>query len=195
MHRDSFIRSLCVYAFVGLLAWVQAAVADGWVLLSSRLGYFQKLGSVAGNYYVTTASVIRPGVPGTYEAYFPLKSREIEPGYIVYYKDGDEIDALLPRIRRNIAAIRKAGFYTIDDERSIQFSYGPLPLGNFSEMMDDLCHFSLPLDMAATAETMVYGLRISNEQICVGYGALAATAGFDVVTDGKTLALKAAGRH
>lgn len=136
--------------------------------------------------------MLRSGKPGTYEAYFPLKSREIEPGYILYYKDGDELDTLLPRIKRNMAAIRKAGFYTIDSEKSIQFSYGPLTLGNFSQMMNDLCHFSLPLDMAATAETMVYGLRISNEQVCVGYGVLAATAGFEVVGDGQVLTLRAA---
>jgi len=176
-----------------LLTASMAAVADGWTSLSSRLGYFQQLGSVAGNYYVTTASVLRPDKPGTYETYLPLKSLEIEPGYILYYKDGDKLDALLPRIRHNMAVIRRAGFYTVDAEKSIQFSYGPLPLGNFSRMMNDLCHFRLPLHMAATAETMVYGLRISNEQICVGYGALAATAGFDVVSDRKTLRLKATG--
>ena len=181
-----------VFGMLFLLASM-IALADGWTPLSSRLGYFQKLGSAAGNYYVTTTSVLRPDKPGSYEAYLPLKSREIEPGYVLYYKDGDKLDALLLQIRRNMAAIRKAGFYTIDDEKSIQFSYGPLPLGNFSQMMNDLCHFSLPLNMAATAETMVYGLGISNEQICVGYGALAATAGFEVVSDGKALTLKAAG--
>ncbi len=177
---------------ISLLLVSMTAVADGWTPLSSSLGYFQRLGAATGNYYVTTASVLRPGRPGTYEAYLPLKSREIEPGYILYYKDGDKLEALLPLIQRNMTAIRKAGFYKVDDEKSIQFSYGPLPLGNFSRMMNDLCHFSLPLRMAATAETMVYGLRISNEQVCVGYGALAATAGFEVLSDGKTLTLKPA---
>lgn len=195
MRSDSYIRSIGVYALGCLLLWAEVAAADGWIPLSTPLGYFQRLGAATGNYYVITTSALRAGVPGTHEAYFPLKSREIEPGYIVYYKDGDGIDALVIRMRQNIAAIRKAGFYTIDSEKSIQFSYGPLPLGDFSLMMNDLCHFRLPLKMAATAETMVYGLRISNEQVCVGYGALAATAGFEVVDDEGTLTLKAIGRH
>ena len=138
MHRDSSMRSAWVYMFAGLLAWAQPAIADGWMPLSSGLGYFQKLGAVTGNYYVTTASALRSSKPGAYEVYLPLKSKEIEPGYILYYKEGDTLDTLLPLIRRNMAAIRKAGFYTVDAEKSIQFSYGPLPLGNFSQMMDDL---------------------------------------------------------
>jgi hypothetical protein len=200
MYRDRFLRSTSACAVAVLLAWAQMAVADGWTPLYTNLGYFQKLGAVKEAYYVTTPSVLRPGaagdhppdVPGNYEAYLPPKSKQIEPGYVVYYKDGDKIDALLARARRNMAAIRKAGYYTVDDKRDIDFHYGPLPLGNFSEMTNALCHFSLPLDLAPTAVTMVYGLDISNEQICVGYGVLAAVTGFDVEARGKTLALKPA---
>ena len=42
MHRDSSMRSAWVYMFAGLLAWAQPAIADGWMPLSSGLGYFQK---------------------------------------------------------------------------------------------------------------------------------------------------------
>ena len=200
MYRDSFVGSTGARAILVLLAWAQMAMADGWTPLYTNLGFFQELGALKGTYYVTTPSVLRPGaaathppdVPGNYEAYLPLKSGQIEPGYVIYYKDEDKIDALLARARRNMAAIRKVGFRPVDDKENIDFHYGPLPLGNFSEMMNDLCHFSLPLDLAPTAAAMVYGRPITNEQICVGYGALAAVTGFEVVSQGGTLALKPA---
>lgn len=200
MYRDRFVGSTGARAILILLTWAQLAAADGWTPLYTNLGIFQELGALKGSYYVTAPSVLRPGaadnhprdVPGNYEAYLPLKSGEIEPGYVIYYKDGDKIETLLARARRNMAAIRKAGFRPVDAKADIDFHYGPLPLGNFSEMMNDLCHFSLPLDLAPSAVAMVYGRPITNERICLGYGALAAVTGFEVVSQGGTLVLKPA---